>query len=228
MSPTDELAVLERRPTPGPAPSHPRSGNVFLGPAFDYLLIGGGLSLLVTPFVLWQPVLTPTSMNWQLGVFLLVNYAHFAASTVRFYTKQGVAENHPWIAFGSPIIGGAIVTAAVFGPTQLVQHLWSLMMTWSPFHYAAQAYGLALIYCYRSQVKLTTWQKRSLWWIAMLPFFRAFLVGNEGGLSWFVSNEQLALIPMLSAVRDIAAWILAAAMFVLPVVVFITIPLPAI
>ena len=38
----------------------------------------------------------------------------------------------------------------VLFPERLGTQLHSLYLTWSPYHYAAQAYGLAVMYCYRS------------------------------------------------------------------------------
>ena len=66
-------------------------GRTFVGPVFDYLLIGGGLSLVVSVAVLKFPrieggLITAATLAY---ITLFCNSAHFAASTVRLYTKQG-------------------------------------------------------------------------------------------------------------------------------------------
>ncbi len=67
---------------PGPV-SGMLLGRTFLSPAFDYLLIGGGLSLLVVVILLLVPsgyeLVTEETLPY---FFLLCNSAHFASSTV--------------------------------------------------------------------------------------------------------------------------------------------------
>jgi hypothetical protein len=204
-------------------------GRTFLHPVSDYLLIGGGLSLLVIPLVMLLPNLTPTNHLVTLSVFLALNYAHFAASTVRFYTKQGVAKDHWFVAYVAPLIALAVVTVGVIWPKQIGDHIWALGLTWSPYHYAAQAYGLAVIYGYRSNVTLSASDKRLIWWVAMLPFFRAFLIAtDDSGMGWFVSESTLAAIPLAVPVRNGLADGLAWAMFGLPMILSWRVRLPLI
>ena len=42
-----------------------------------------------------------------------------------------------------PLVSIGVLTAAVLAPGTLGQNLQALYLTWSPYHYAAQAYGLA-------------------------------------------------------------------------------------
>ena len=83
-----------------------------------------------------------------------MNQAHFAASTLRLYTKPGACDAHPFVAFALPLLVFAIVGLSVAFTATLGRHLWALAMTWSPYHYAAQAFGLASMYCHRSGLAL--------------------------------------------------------------------------
>src|SRR6267378_2635490 len=76
------------------------TGRCFVHPLLDYLLIGGGLSLLVTAIVVLTPMrseLLGTGAAMA-GIVLFSNGAHFAASTVRLYSKPGAAGSMPFLS----------------------------------------------------------------------------------------------------------------------------------
>ena len=200
-------------------------GRCYMNPALDYLLIGSGLSV---PFVIWallDPSITPGSFQVKIIIFLLFNYAHFASSTVRLYTKPGEIPSRAAVSYALPIIALIITTLCIQWPDVLGKHLWSLYLTWSPYHYAAQAYGLALMYCYRSGVILDKNDKRIFWGICMIPFVRAMLLGSpstgrvedQAGLAWFVDMSQF---PTAAVYVNIAAIVLAVLVFALPVLAY--------
>jgi hypothetical protein len=171
-------------------------GNTFLHPALDYLLIGGGLSLIVVA-ASWA--FAPNhSADALLGamplLFLLSNSAHFAASTVRLYTKPGALRALPFLTMMLPVVSIAVASAAIAFPAQLGRHLTALYLTWSPYHYSAQAYGLAVMYAYRSGVKLTDAHKRALRWCCLLTFVRVLVaVPTYGvGIWWVIPWEPFA------------------------------------
>ncbi|MEM7785594.1 MAG: hypothetical protein AAF939_04400 [Planctomycetota bacterium] len=194
----------------------PLVGKCFLNPWLDYLLIGAGLSL---PFLCWvmiDPSITPTDLKTKTMVYLFLNYAHFASSTVRLYTKPGEIPNRWMVSYGLPIVALLVTTLCIAWPKLLGDHLWALFITWSPYHYAMQAYGLALMYCYRSGVYMDTTEKRMFWGIAMLPFIRAILESNEGGLTWFKTVTGLNYIPYIPQLTVV----LSVLIFALPIIVF--------
>jgi hypothetical protein len=148
------------------------AGRTFVHPLFDYMLIGGGLSLLVAAIVVVSPagsrLLAPGPM---LYIILLSNAAHFAASTVRLYSKPGAVEASPFLAKAVPWLAIVVMTLCVVFVGRVGGVLEAFYLTWSPYHYAAQAYGLAVIYSYRSGCNLGATDKRLLWWASMVPFF---------------------------------------------------------
>lgn len=143
-------------------------GREFVNPLFDYLLIGGGLSLFVAGFILINPMGSEFISSETLPYFfLLSNSAHFAASTVRLYTKPNAYQSLPYVTMGLPVIMLAVLIGCMFQADRLIPQLTSLYLTWSPFHYAAQAYGLAVMYCYRSGCALGDANKKLLWQVAI-------------------------------------------------------------
>lgn len=188
-------------------------GRPFLSPALDYLLIGGALSLPFVLFAWMNPQFIPDDPAAALMIFLTFNAAHFAASTVRLYTKPGTARELPFVSLGLPLVAFVVVTACVQWPEQMGKNLHALFLTWSPFHYAAQAYGLTVMYCYRSGCALGRTEKSVLYWIAMVPFMRAFLNAPESGLAWIVPAawvQQAEVATVLQAMVGVLTVLCAA------------------
>jgi len=177
----------------------------FVSPAFDYLLIGGGLSLLATLAVIADQsgaVMSLFAMDGAtLGGYAVVAYfilfsnsAHFASSTVRMYTMDGHAEAWPLLTMALPLVVIAVLLFAMSAPGDLGPHIQALYLTWSPYHYAAQAYGLAVMYSYRSGCILTLEDKRLLRIVAMVPFVFTFLVqtgDGRTGLPWLMPFDLM-------------------------------------
>lgn len=191
-------------------------GRCYWHPSIDYLVIGGGLSI---PFVIWAALVPGATPQYVLPYMLVFNFAHFAASTVRLYTKPGQARALPFLSYAFPVVVLVIATAGVAWPNLLGERLWQLYRTWSPFHYAAQAYGLSMIYCYRSSVRLHQGERRALWWSSMLPFLWAFVSARDAGLEWFLPIGALSS-PYFSVLRNWSVQTLGVAAFAAPILFF--------
>jgi hypothetical protein len=174
-------------------------GRMFLSVPFDYLAIGGGLSLVTVGVLGWTGYLQPSGeMRLPMGIlFLLLNAAHFAASTVRLYTKPGAFRFWPLLTMGVPLVAIAALTAGVLLPEHVGRNLFVLYLTWSPFHYAAQAFGLACMYHYRSGGTLDAVERRLVYWTCMLPFLHNFVGGSTTGLGWFAPPAVMLQYPSL-------------------------------
>jgi hypothetical protein len=109
------------------------------------------------------------------------NSAHFAASTVRLYTKPGAAGGMPFLSKVVPPIGILLMTLCVVYAGHVGRVLDTLYLTWSPYHYSAQAYGLAVMYSYRSGCDLEAGDKKLLRWVCLVPLFYmgAHLLGSR-------------------------------------------------
>jgi hypothetical protein len=167
--------------------------RTFLHPAFDYLLVGGGFSLLVTLLFMVGITSSTPSLAASLPVWaLLINLAHFAASTVRLYTKPGTFKGLPFVTMALPLVTLAVLAAAVVFAEAVGQHVMNLYLTWSPYHYAAQTYGLAVMYCYRSGLSLAPLDRGLFRAACVSPFLYAFFKGPIAGLEWFVPATVLS------------------------------------
>lgn len=164
-------------------------GRTFIGPGFDVMIIGGGLTI---PIALWTSLHGASALA-ALGasfpiVALIVNQAHFAASTVRLYTKPNSFRDLPFLTMVFPVVTLAVLTGFIFFANSIGWHLQALYLSWSPYHYAAQTFGLATMYCIRSGCRLDPFERNLLRLTCLLPFFKAFLDGAPGGygLGWLV------------------------------------------
>ena len=102
-------------------------GRMFFNPVVEYLLIGGGLSLLATAFLRWGPYHPASYTGATLATLLLAsNSAHFASSTVRLYSKPNSQQTWPFLTMAFPLVALAVLTVCVALPASLGRHLQSL------------------------------------------------------------------------------------------------------
>jgi hypothetical protein len=203
-----------------PAPVGSLVGKCFLHPFVDYLIIGGAISLPFLALVLWFPQITPIQGTTTFLLWMcVINEAHQAASAVRLYTKPGEVPARALLSWGFPVVFFVVVTLCAAMPF-MAEQLWRLYLTWAPYHYAGQAYGLAVIYAFRSGCKLSDGEKRAMWYICLLPFFWAFLNSPDSGLAWFVNMQWLESQPVLAAARTVVLAALAAGICTAPLVLF--------
>ncbi len=200
-------------------------GRTFLHPVIDYLLIGGGLSLIVIPLLYGfsggQSLISFGLLPWFI---LLSNSAHFAASTVRLYTKPGAREALPFLTMAFPLLSIAVLTASLVLADQTGPILQAVYLSWAPFHYAAQAYGLAVMYSYRSGCQLSSAHKNLLWWIAIIPFVRLLLLSSDKHFFWwFMPNATAIAVAPWSLPVQILATALAAAAILLPPLLYFSV-----
>jgi hypothetical protein len=213
----------------------PVIGRCFMNPLVDYLLIGGGLSLIVTAVVFARGTQMLLPLTWLPWFILLSNSAHFAASTVRLYTKPGARQALPFLAGVFPLAVMGLATLSIWRADQVGHWIQTLYLNWSPYHYAAQAYGLAVMYGMRSGCALELRQKRWLWWVAVLPFVRELLhFAYYDGLPLVVPYEARLALTGLDAAVPWLLTTLGALSLLLPVVWYAGVsrrigrPLPAI
>src|SRR5206468_9286039 len=81
-----------------------RLGKLFVGPAYDYLLIGGILSWVAGAILYWGGFNFPDNDPYLWWAVLVSNWAHFAASTVRLYTKPDAVKTWPFLTLAFPLI----------------------------------------------------------------------------------------------------------------------------
>lgn len=200
-------------------------GRAFVHPVFDFLVIGSGLSLALTPLFLWSTRAPELGQRLELLLPFLVlvsNSAHFAASTVRLYTKPAAFRELPFLTLGFPLATLALVTLSIAFAGVIGGPLQTLYITWSPYHYAAQAYGLSLMYAYRSGCALGVADKRLVRLACLLPFVVS-LVGGTALLGTLWTQPRLWIIDVLgwaalALPAAILAWLFAKRRAALPLI----------
>jgi hypothetical protein len=120
------------------------------------------------------------------------------------------------------LLGVVVVSLSVVFVSGLGHHLWALAMTWTPYHYGAQTFGIAALYCFRSGCRLNDRERSLLRWCCMIPFLRALFGGAaEGyGLGWLVPPEVLYATSFSTSLMTGAVSVLDVLTFGLPVVLF--------
>lgn len=198
-------------------------GRTFVSPGFDLLLIGGGLTYPLVLWLFWDGASAAAWIGLSIPVIaLLVNQAHFAASTVRLYTKPGAFQSLPFLTMGLPLLTLLGVTAVLLFGGEAGRHLWALSITWSPYHYSAQAFGLAAMYCYRSGCMLSDRERAFLRAACLMTFFKAFLGGTGAGygLGWLVPASWIAASPVAGGLFALAVPVLDVLIFAMPLALF--------
>jgi hypothetical protein len=194
-------------------------GRPIVNPVVDYLFVGGAITVPIFIATYFFPSLTPTSDSITFRTFLVFNGAHFAASTVRLYTKPGAQKEFPILSRVFPFVCLAVVGLALWSPF-VGRNVTALYFTWSPYHYAMQTYGLAVMYAMKSGAKLESRDKTQMWLVCLLPFVYAVLTSPDGGVSWFVSHQWLAARPALLFVYSGIVTVVTAATILLPLSLF--------
>jgi len=199
--------------TNAPAPPLLQIGRSFVHPAFDLLVVGGLLTVPIALYVSLAAGSAAAFIGLSLPVLLLLcNHAHFAASTVRLYTKPNSFDDLPVLTMAVPLVTFVAVSACVMFADRIGYHAQALYLTWSPYHYAAQTFGLATMYCYRSGCRLD----RGEWWalrvVCLLPFTQSLITGAPLGLGlgWLVPYYELAndetTLAMLRTALPVLNW----------------------
>lgn len=194
------------------------TGRAFIGPAFDLLVIGGGLSLIALGVILGvrAELGARIPQDLTLPLILLTTSAHFASSTVRLYTKPDAFRTLPAMTMLFPAIALAVTLVALRWPELIGRNLFLLYLSWSPYHYAAQTFGLSSMYSARAGMGLSGNDRRLLWWSCMLPFMHNFVYSNGSGLAWFVPASVFIDQPQLLALRSALIWVTGVGVFAAP------------
>jgi hypothetical protein len=200
-------------------------GRTFVHPVFDYLVIGGGLSLPVALFVITYgvsvggPALLGAPAGMLAALVFVSNNAHFAASSLRLYTRPDAVRHWPVLTLGLPLVALGVASAAIALPEPAGFALWILFQVWVPYHYSAQAYGLSAMYAYRSGSELGDGERRLLRWACLMPFVWS-LLQLKGPTGQILGHFGYADLPLAGPLREGTSTVLAATALVLPVAAF--------
>jgi hypothetical protein len=193
-------------------------GRPFVGALFDVLVIGGGLSLIVGA-VVWTSGFRLSQAHVP-AILLLGNFAHFAASTVRLYVTPDATHRWPFLTLGFPLVCLATFAAILAWAPGLVPYVFAVFLVWSPYHYAAQTYGLAAMYAYRSECPLDEVDKHVLRAACLLPFVWA-LLRPQGGIGVVLRQIGVTGPAALDTVRFGAGAAVSTLALAAPIIVWV-------
>jgi tetratricopeptide (TPR) repeat protein len=184
------------------AASTPRSGGWLYGPLPD-LLLGCGLlyALLFLAFALFGSSLRALQPTYLLpALILLVSMPHYGGTLVRVYDQRRDRRSYAiFSVWATLLIAGLFVWGAF--STLVASWLFTIYITWSPWHYTGQNYGLAVMFLRRRQVPLSAGAKRLLYAGFVFAYLLTFLVFHSamGVVDYnteLTENARIAFLPL--------------------------------
>jgi Tfp pilus assembly protein PilF len=142
-----------------------RSTGWASGPYSDLLFGAGGvylLSALVITFVAGDAVAAdwPLTVTWCIAI--LVASPHYGATLLRIYEHREERRKYALFAVWATLVITLVLVAALYQP-YVGAMVVMVFLTWAPWHFAAQNYGISLMFLRRSGVEITPWAKRLLY-----------------------------------------------------------------
>lgn len=147
-----------------------------VGPWPDLLLgCGVGYAAIFAALVFAGPEMR-LAIPFALGplVLLVTGTPHYGATLLRVYEtrrdRRAYSFFSVWASAGIAALFVASLTAPLIGSLML-----TLMLTWSPWHYSGQNYGIALMFLRRGGVPISPGLKRTIYASFFLSFLLTFL-----------------------------------------------------
>ena len=152
------------------------------GPAPD-LLIGCGVlyGLLFAAFAFGGSALREAQPGF-IGPMLivLVSMPHYGATLLRVYDQSADRRRYAIFSVHITIAMVALFIAGLYVPW-IASALFTVYVTWSPWHYTGQNYGIAVMFLRRGGVDPTPLEKRLLYASFILCFALVFLALHAEG-----------------------------------------------
>jgi Flp pilus assembly protein TadD len=155
--------------------SSPRAADRpwLLGPAPDLLLgCGLGYALLVAALAALGVRMDVVS-GWLPFVVLCTGIPHYGATLLRVYATAEARQRYARFAFGLGLVVWAAFALSL-GRPRLGTALVTLYLTWSPWHYTAQNYGLVMMFLHRGGFEVSSSLRRLVRASFVLSFVLVF------------------------------------------------------
>jgi len=181
------------------APSAP--SRWLFGPGPD-LLLGCGLlyALAMVAFSVAGPSIRAHQPGYVVPLLiLLLSMPHYGATLVRVYDQRADRRGYVLFSVWATLL---VLTAFVVGvyDARVASWLFTIYITWSPWHYTGQNYGIAMLFLRRRGVAIAPAAKRALHASYVLSFALTFLIfhGSFGTLSYSpdATGDGIAFLPL--------------------------------
>jgi tetratricopeptide (TPR) repeat protein len=181
-------------------------GIWLFGPAAD-MLWGAGLAYVVVFSILMVSggLLMSVLPTWfMMFLVVLVSVPHYGATLLRAYEKE---EDRRLYRLFSIYLTGALVLFFLWGIRDIGvgSILFTLYVTWSPWHYTAQNYGVALTFLGRRGIEVDPRTKRLLRLSVLLTFWISFLYmhGHSGYSPYLGIHVQFLSLDLPALPADV-------------------------
>lgn len=128
--------------------------------------------------------------GWAVGFYalaLVFNYPHYMATVYRAYhTRTEFARYRIFTVHLTVLL--ALVAIASHAWSAIVPWIFTLYVTWSPWHYTGQNFGLLMMYARRNGAAPTSGERRALY-VSFLASYLLLFIGFHTG----PSNDPLIL-----------------------------------
>jgi tetratricopeptide (TPR) repeat protein len=159
--------------------ARPDAGLWVYNPWLDLLVGCGAWS---APLLLFYYFADSRALAWSAAFYALAlffNYPHYMATIYRAYRTS--EDRQKYRIFTVHITALILLTLAV-------SHFWygalpwifTLYLTWSPWHYSGQNYGLFMMFARRAGAKPSSTERRALYGVFLLSYFILFLSFHTG------------------------------------------------
>ncbi len=176
------------------------------GPASD-LLWGAGLAYVLVFLLLMAGggfVMSVAPLWLMMFLLVLVSVPHYGATLLRAYERK---EDRKLYGLFSIYTTGALLLLFVWGIRDVLvgSVLFTVYLTWSPWHYTSQNYGIALIFLGRRGIEVDPRTKRLLRLSLILPFWITFLYlhGPSAYSPFLGKNVQLISLHLPALPADV-------------------------
>ncbi len=164
--------------------SGPTAGRWLFGPVSDLLLGCGGLyAIVLLGFAIGGAELRAEQAIW-LGplLVLLLGAPHYGATLLRVYEQRASRRAYAVFSIYATLLIAALFLGSLWSGV-IASALVTIYLTWSPWHYTGQNYGLAIMFARRRGISISPLAKRLLYSSFMLSYVLTFLVfhGATGG-----------------------------------------------
>ena len=169
------------------APSRPRW---LFGPVPDLLLGCGGIYAFVfAALSISAPTVHAIAPQAVLPIIiLLTSVPHYGATLLRVYERRSDRQHYRFFALWASLAVYAWLAVGVYD-VPVGSLLVTTYLTWSPWHYSGQNYGIALMFLGRRGVSVGHTAKRCLHLSFVLSCVIAILHSHSGEVSTTYASE---------------------------------------
>ncbi|MFP8880275.1 MAG: tetratricopeptide repeat protein [Myxococcota bacterium] len=157
--------------------SGPTGERWLFGPVTDLLLGCGGLyAIVVLAFAIGGGELRAEEASW-LGplLVLLLGAPHYGATLLRVYEHRTSRRAYAIFSVYATLLIVALFVGSLWSGL-IASALVTIYLTWSPWHYTGQNYGLAIMFARRRGIAISPVAKRLLYVSFVLSYVLTFLV----------------------------------------------------